>query len=86
MIKNIIIILSLTLARFGPNLVLIFFFFFFVGFSWIFTLFQVIIVRNFKENQLTKLEKMAKNLVSRPILAPWAKIWIQKLFCGFYLY
>ena len=51
--------------KFGPN----FFFFFFRGFYlyYIFKLFKFIILSNLKENQLTKLEKMAKNLVLGPI-------------------
>ena len=44
----------------------------FVGFTSTrcYVLFQAIIVCNFKENQCTKLGKMAKNLVSGLILAP----------------
>ena len=57
--------------KFGPQ-----FFLFFVGATSIrcYTLLQTIIVCNFKENQRTKLEKMAKNLVLGPIFAQLAQI------------
>ena len=62
--------LGLILTCFGPNLVPPKKFF--VGFTSTrcYVLFQAIIVCNFKENQCTKLGKMAKNLVSGLILAP----------------
>ena len=47
---------------------------------------QVIIVCNFKENYLTKLEKIAKNLILEPILAPLDQIRAQIFFHKFYLY
>ena len=64
---------GLILARFGPNLVPINFF---VGFTSTrcYALMQAIIACNFKENLWTKLEKMAKNLISGRILAPLAQI------------
>ena len=73
MAKNLI--LGLIFACFGPNLVPSFFFFF-LGATSIrcYTLLQTIIVCNFKENQRTKLEKMAKNLVLGPIFAQLAQI------------
>ena len=89
MIKNIIIILSLTLARFGPNLVLIFFFFFF--FSWVLPLLDFYIVSSyhctqFQGKPINQTWENGKKPSFGPDLAPWAKIWIQKLFRGFYLY
>ena len=56
--------------------------FFFVGFTSTrcYVLLQAIIVSNFKENQCTKLEKIAKNLVSGLILAPLTQIWVPKVF------
>ena len=59
---------------------------FFVGFisTTYHTLLQAIIVCYFKENQWTKFEKMAKDLVSGPILT---QIWSPKIFFRwFYLY
>ena len=49
-------------------------------FTSCYTLLQAIILCNFKENYGTKLEKMAKKLVSGPILAPLAQICALKLF------
>ena len=71
--------LGLILAHFGPNLVPKIFF---VGFTSTrcYVLLQAIIVSNFKENQCTKLEKIAKNLVSGLILAPLTQIWVPKVF------
>ena len=53
---------------------------FFVGFTSTkcYALFQAMTVCNFKENQWIKLEKMAKNLVSGPILTPLAQILVHK--------
>ena len=67
MTKNLI--LGLILTCFGKNLVPKFVF---VGFTstTCYTLLQVIIVCNFKENQQTKSEKMAKNPTLGPILTP----------------
>ena len=55
---------------------------FFVGFTstTLYALLQAITVCNFKENLRTKLEKIAKNLVSKPILAPLAQIWAPENF------
>ena len=44
------------------------------------TLFQAIILHNFKENYRKKLEKWQKKLVLDPILAPLAQIWTPKFF------
>ena len=71
MAKNLI--LGLILAHFAPNS---FPKLFSVGCTstrfW--TLLQPIIVSNFKENEWTKLEKIAKNLVLGRILVHLAKI------------
>ena len=77
------LILDLSLALLGPNLISIFFFFWGGG-GFTYTrcciLLQAIIVCNFKENKWTKLEKMTKNLVSGPILSLLAWIWTPKFF------
>ena len=63
MAKNIIF------GPFGPNLgPKTFIVDFTSASSW--TLFQAIILCHFKENQWTKLEKIVKNLIFNPILAP----------------
>ena len=68
MTKNLI--LGLILTCFGKNLVPKFVF---VGFTstTCYTLLQVIIVCNFKENQQTKSEKMAKNPTLDPNFDPF---------------
>ena len=55
---------------------------FFVGFTstWCYALLQAIVVCNFKENKWTKLEKIAKKLVSDQILVPLAQIWAPNFF------
>ena len=45
-----------------------------------YALFQTIILCNLKENQLSKLQKMAKNLISGLILSRLAQIWAPKFF------
>ena len=48
---------------------------------------KTITVSSFEENYSTKLEKMVKNLVSSPILAPFVPNFApQNFFCEFYLY
>ena len=47
------------------------------------TLFKAIIVCNFKENKYTKIETMAKKLISSPILALLTKIWAPNFFVNF---
>ena len=39
-----------------------------------------------KTKEPNKFEKMAKNLISGPILARLTQIWSLKIFCRFYLY
>ena len=80
--------LGLILARFGSDLFLKKVF---VGFTSTrcYTLLQafiVIIACNFKENQWTKLEKMAKKLVSDHILVPSAQIWAVKIFSWIFFF
>ena len=41
---------------------------------------QAITIFNFKENQETKLEKVAKTLVSDPILVHLVQIWAANIF------
>ena len=55
---------------------------FFGGFTSIsnYALFQAIILCNLKENQCTKLEKIAKNLILDPILACLTQIWSFQIF------
>ena len=60
---------------FGPNLVTQNCFVRFTS-TRRYTLLQAIIVCNLKENWWAKLEKMAKNLVSCPILAPLAQFFV----------
>ena len=66
-------LLELILVQFGQNLVPKKFF---VGFTTTrcYKLLQAIIVCNFKENYWTKLEKIAKKLVSGLILVTLAQI------------
>ena len=64
----------------GPNLGLNFLFLDFTS-TKCYRLLQGITVCNFKENYWTKLEKIAKNLVSGLILAPLDQIRTQKFFC-----
>ena len=71
--------------NFGSNLDLQIF----VGFTTTrcYTLLQAIIVYNSKENERTKLEKMAKKLISDAIMGHLAQIYAPNTFlCGFNLY
>ena len=48
---------------------------------------QAIILCNLEKNKWTKPEKMAKNLISGPILARLVQIWAPKIiFQGFHIY
>ena len=49
-------------------------------------MFQPIVLNNLKENYLTKLKKVSKNLISGLILVRLAQAWAHKTFCEFYLY
>ena len=55
-------------------------FFFRRFYLYLIYIFQAILILNFKENKLNKLEKMAKNLVLVPILTPLVQICTPKTF------